>query len=66
MKNHQHKVCIFCAEAVKKNCAAAFEHIFYVSANVWLFLVVFQYFLKNLWLLLKDVNERPLLIENVS
>ena len=50
------KVCIFCAEAVK-TCAAASEHIFHVSANVWLLLGVFECFLKNVRLLLKDINE---------
>ena len=65
MKNLQHKVCIFCAETVK-TCAAASEYIFYVSANVWLLLAVFQCFLKNVRLLLKDINERLLLKENVQ
>ena len=65
MKNLQHKVCIFGAETVK-TCAAASEYIFYVSANVWLLLGVFQCFLKNVRLLLKDINERLLLKENVQ
>ena len=47
-------------------CAAASEYIFYVSANVWLLLAVFQCFLKNVRLLLKDINERLLLKENVQ
>ena len=55
---------MFCAETVK-TCAAASEHIFYASANVWLFLGVFQCFLRNGRLLLKDTNERLLLKENV-
>ena len=50
----------------KKICAAASEHIFYVSANVWLFLGVFQYFLEKVRLLLKDINEQLLLKENVQ
>ena len=54
------KVCIFCAETVKI-CAAASEYICYVPANVWLLLGVFQCFLKNLLLLLKDIHERLLL-----
>ena len=58
-------MCIFCAETVK-TCAAASEYIFYVSANVWLLLGVFQCFLKNVRLLLKDINERLLLKENVQ
>ena len=58
-------MCIFCAETVK-TCAAASEYIFYVSANVWLFLGLFQYFLKNVRLLLKDISERLLLKENVQ
>ena len=41
-----HKVCIFCAETVK-TCADVSEHIFYVSANVWLLIDVFQCFLKT-------------------
>ena len=65
MKNLQQKVCIFYAENAK-TCAAASEHIFYVSANVWLLLGVFQCFLKNVRLLLKDINERLLLKENVQ
>ena len=44
-----------------KTCAAASEYIFYVSANVWLLLGKFQCFLKNVRLLLKDINERLLL-----
>ena len=38
--------------------------LFYVSANVWLLLGVFQCFLKNMRLLLKDINERLLPKEN--
>ena len=58
-------MCIFCAETVK-TCAAASEHIFYVSAKVWLLLGVFQCFLINMRLLLNDINERLLLKENVQ
>ena len=50
-------MCIFCAETVK-TYATASEYIFYVSANVWLLLGVFQYFLMNVRLLLKDINEQ--------
>ena len=50
----------------KKICAAASEHIFYVSANVWLLLGVFQNFLEKVRLLLKDINEQLLLKENVQ
>ena len=50
----------------REDCAAASEYIFYVSANVWLLLGVFQGFLKNVRLLLKDINERLLLKENVQ
>ena len=58
-------MCIFCAETVK-TCEAASEHNVYVSANVWLLLGVVQCFLKNVRLLLKDINERLLLKENVQ
>ena len=50
-------MCIFCAETVKTYGTAS-EYIFYVSANVWLLLGVFQYFLMNVRLLLKDINEQ--------
>ena len=50
----------------KGKCAAASEYIFYVSANVWLLLGVFQCFLRNGRLLLKDINEQLLLKENVQ
>ena len=56
------KECIFCAETVKI-CAAASEYIFVFSANVWLLLAVFQCFLMNVQLLLKDISERLLLKE---
>ena len=49
-----------------KTCGAASEHIFYVSANMWLLLGVFQCFLRNGRLLLKDINVRLLLKENVQ
>ena len=49
-------MCIFCAETMKI-CAAASEYIFHVSVNVWLLLGVFQCFLKNVRLLLKDIND---------
>ena len=39
---------------------------FYVSANVWLLLGVFQCFLKNVRLLLKDINVQPLLKEKYA
>ena len=58
-------MCIFCAETAK-TCAAASEHIFYVSANVWLLLGVFQCFLRKGRLLLKDISERLLLKENMQ
>ena len=58
-------MCIFCVETVKA-CAAASEHILYVLANVWLLLGVFQCFLRNGRLLLKDINVRLLLKENVQ
>ena len=64
MKNLQHKVCIFCTKTVKK-FVQLLLNIFFVSANVWLLLGVFQCFLKNVRLLLKDINERLLLKENV-
>ena len=44
-----------------KISAAASEYIFYVPANVWLLLGVFQCFLKNVLQLLKDIHERLLL-----
>ena len=65
MKNLQHRVCIFCAETVK-TCAAASEYISRFLWNVWLLLGVFQCFLRNGQLLLKDINERLLLKENVK
>ena len=49
------KVCIFCAEVVK-TCAAASEYISCFLWNVWLLLGVFQCFLRNGRLLLKDIN----------
>ena len=49
-----------------KTCAAASEHNFYVSANMWLLLDLFQSFLKNMRLLLKDINERLLLNEKCA
>ena len=58
------KVCIFCVETVK-TCAPTSEYIFYVSGNVWLLLGVFQCFLKNVRLLLKDINKRLLLKEKM-
>ena len=59
------KVCIFCAETVK-TCAAASEYISCFLRNVWLLLGVFQCFLRNGRLLLKDINVRLLLKENVQ
>ena len=50
------------AESVKENVRLPLN-IFFVSANVWLLLVVFKCFLKNMWLLLKDINEQLLLKE---
>ena len=58
-------MCIFCAETVK-TCAAASECISCFLRNVWLLLGVFQCFLKNERLLLKDISERLLLKENVQ
>ena len=58
------KVYIFCAKTVR-TCAAAFAYIFDVEATVWLLLGVFQCFLKNVQLLLKDINGQLLLKENV-
>ena len=65
LKGLEKSVYIFCRNRERK-CAAAYEHIFYVSANVWLLLGVFQYFLRNGRLLLKDINERLLLKENMQ
>ena len=65
MKIFTQGVYILCRNCETK-CAAASEHIFYVSANVWLLPGVFQCFLKKVWLLLKDTNERMLLKENVQ
>ena len=45
-------MCVFCAETVN-TCAAASEHMFYVSASVWLLLETFQCFLMNV---LKEKN----------
>ena len=59
------KAFIFYVETVKI-CAAASEYIFYVPANVWLLLGVFQCFLMNMRLPLKDIIERLLLKENVQ
>ena len=56
---------IFCAETMKTSAAAS-EYVFYVSANVWLLLGVFQCFLKIMRLLLKDIKELlPLKERNV-
>ena len=65
MENLHTNVFVFCAGTVK-TCAAASEYIFYVSANVWLLLGVFQCFLKNGRLLLKGINERLLLKEDLQ
>ena len=65
MKIFTQNVCILCRNRERK-CVAASEHIFYVSANVWLLLGVFQCFLKNVQLLLKDINLWLLLKENVQ
>ena len=66
MKNLQpQSVYILCRNREIK-CAAASEHIFYVSANVFLLLGVFQCFLRKVWLLLKYINEQLLLKENVK
>ena len=51
---------------MKENVQLLMNIFFYVSANVWLLLGVFQYFLRNGRLLLKDINERLLLKENVQ
>ena len=56
---------IFCAETVKI-CAAASKYISCSLRNVWLLLAVSQCFLKNVRLLLKDINEQLLLKENVQ
>ena len=50
----------------EKNFATASELIFYVSANVWLLLGVSQCFLSYGQLLVKDINMRLLLKENVQ
>ena len=65
MKKSSNKVRMFWAETLK-TCAAASEYISYFLRNVWLFLGVFQCFLRNGQLLLKDINERLLLQENVQ
>ena len=49
-----------------KTCAAASEYISCFLRNVWLLLGVFQCFLRNGRLLLKDINVRLLLKENVQ
>ena len=49
-----------------KTCAAASEYISCFLRNVWLLLGVFQHFLRNGGLLLKNINERLLLKENVQ
>ena len=58
-------MCIFCAETVK-TCAAASEYISCFLRNVWLLLGVFQCFLRNGRLLLKDINVRLLLREKYA
>ena len=65
MKN-LHTKCVYFVQKTVKTCAATSGHVFYVSVNVWLLLVVFQYFLRNGRLLLKDTNEQFLLKENVQ
>ena len=50
----------------ERKCAAASEYISCFLRTVWLLLKTFQYFLKNVRLLLKDINEQLLLKENVQ
>ena len=50
----------------ERKCAAASEYISCFLRNVWLLLGVFQCFLRNGRLLLKDINVRLLLKENVQ
>ena len=50
----------------ERKCAAASENISCFLRNVWLLLGVFQCFLRNGRLLLKDINVRLLLKENVQ
>ena len=64
MKNLQHKVYIL-YENREKNCAAASEHIFCFSKCVAAPRCI-SLFLKNVRLLLKDINEQLLLKENVQ
>ena len=65
MKN-LHTKCVYYVQKPWKKMSSCFWTYFYVSANVWLLLRVFQCFLKNGWLLLKYTNEQLLLKENVQ
>ena len=50
----------------ERKCAAAFEYISCFLRNVWLLLRIFYYISRNVRLLLKDINVRLLLKENVQ
>ena len=50
----------------ERKCAAAFEYISCFLRNVWLLLRIFYFILRNVRLLLKDINVRLLLKENVQ
>ena len=58
-------MCIFCVETVK-TCAAASEYISSILRNACLLLRTFYSLLRNVRLLLKDINVRLLLKENVQ
>ena len=58
-------MCIFCAETVKEN-VQLLPNIFFMLKIVWLPLETLQFFLMTVRLLLKDINERLLLKENVQ
>ena len=58
-------MCIFCAETVKENVQLLLNVFFYVEDCVAAPRCI-SMFLKNVRLLLKDINERLLLKENVQ
>ena len=55
MKTFTQSVYIMCRN--RENLVQLLLNISFVSANVWLLLVVFQCFFRNWRLLLKDINE---------
>ena len=65
MKNFQHNVCIFCAENHERKCAVASKYILLFKECVAACEYI-PYFLKNKWLLLKNINVLKRWKENVQ